>query len=155
MGKVRKGPAPKGDKTQIIQRVTEIVKLKLEGYTRSHIMQHGKKWGVTDDAIDKYIGTATKQIAEVSLASIEEHRDTIIGGLLNLYRAALRDSNNDLARKILMDLAKLKGLDQQVINHNVKLTREVIDVSDSDLTLLLESDDPTDDPTDDPQDDQI
>lgn len=127
------------------QRVSEVVDLLLDGRTRSFILQYAtnSNWGISDAQVDKYIGEANKQISEVNQGSIEESLALIMTNLLDLYRSH-KKSSPDLARKIMMDIAKLRGLDQNTVLLKVE-ARDLESTSDADLLSLLTPKGPEDD----------
>lgn len=133
--------AIKSTKAQIEQRLKEVQELLLDGRTRSFIVQYGSKWQVSDRQIDDYIAQATAIIKEINLASVQDNLALITANQWTLYRKAITDNNIPVARQLLMDLAKLRGLDQATINHIIEDKRELSDLSNADLEKLLEGPD--------------
>lgn len=133
--------ANKSTKAQIEQRLKEVQELLLDGRTRSFIVQYGSKWQVSDRQIDDYIAQATAIIKEINLASVQDNLALITANQWTLYRKAITDNNIPVARQLLMDLAKLRGLDQATINHIIEDKRELSDLSNADLEKLLEGTD--------------
>ena len=130
----------KSTNAEVNQRVAEIQDLILQGYTRSHILQYGSKWKVSDRQIDDYLGQAKMALKEINQATIGDNQAIIINGLWGLFRAARADGNIAEQHKILMSIAKLKGLEQQTINHVIEDKRQLQDLSDSELDAILEQD---------------
>lgn len=133
--------AKKSTKAEIDQRLKEVQELLLEGRTRSYIVQYGSKWQVVDRQIDDYIAQATALIKEINLASVQDNLALITANQWTLYRTAIKDNNIPVARQLLMDLAKLRGLDQATINHVIEDKRELADLSNADLEKMLEGSD--------------
>lgn len=133
--------ANKSTKAQIEQRLKEVQELLLDGRTRSFIVQYGSKWQVSDRQIDDYIAQATAIIKEINLASVQDNLALITANQWTLYRKAITDNNIPVARQLLMDLAKLRGLDQATINHIIEDKRELSNLSNADLEKLLEGTD--------------
>jgi flavin-binding protein dodecin len=131
----------KTTKAEVIQRVTEIKKLKLDGYTRTYIIQYGSKWSVSDRTIDEYISRATDEIREISLASTEEHRSSLVNAMYDLYRQAIKNGERQEASKLLMNIAKLTGSDQHVVQVAIE-KREFKDVSNDEFLKMLNPDEP-------------
>lgn len=130
----------KSTNAEVNQRVTEIQDLILQGYTRSHILQYGSKWQVSDRQIDDYLGQAKTALKEINQATIGDNQAIIINGLWGLFRAARADGNIAEQHKILMSIAKLKGLDQQTITHIIEDKRDLEHLSDADLDAILQQD---------------
>ena len=102
----------KATNAEIDQRLTEVQELLLEGRTRHFIVQHGSKWNISNRQIDDYISQATALIKEINAASVQDNMARITTNLWKLYRAAQASTNLSEANKILMNIAKLKGLEQ-------------------------------------------
>lgn len=129
----------KATKAQVIERVSQIKSLLLEGKARSSIQQFAAiNYQLTERVIDEYIARATLEIKEMSSAA---DRTLDLGILLErLYKMANeaeKKGDQKTASSILMNIAKLKGLDQQTINHIVQDSRELETLTDSDLDSLL------------------
>lgn len=129
----------KSTKAEYDQRVSEVQELLLSGRTRSFIIQYGSKWQVSDRQIDDYISSATKVIKEILLGKLEDNMAIISNNLWELFRFNKSEGNTAECHKILMSLAKLKGLDQQVINHVIDDKRELAHMTDAELERLLET----------------
>lgn len=130
----------KSTKAEVDQRVTEIQTLLLQGQTRSFIQRYAKnqQWGVGEDQVDKYMTQATQIIKEINLATVQDNMALISSNLWDLYRKASKDSNLSEQHKILMSIAKLKGLDQYTVNHIIQDEREHASLSDEELNAMLE-----------------
>ena len=131
-------PSKKSTKAEIDQRLTEIQELLLDGHTRHKILQYGSKWKVSNRTVDEYIAQATALLKEINQASVQDNLAIITANQWKLYRSSVKDGNLATARQILMDLAKLRGLEHQTINHIIQDTRELADLSDADLEKMLE-----------------
>lgn len=128
----------KSTKAEVDQRVSEITNLKLSGFTRSYIIQYGSKWGISDRQIDDYISMSTANIKEANQATLQDNLAMITTGLWEVYRKAKADGNLSEQHKVLMSLAKLKGLESYTVNHVIEDKRDHADLSDSDLDKLME-----------------
>lgn len=128
----------KSTKAQLEQRVKEVQELLLAGHTRSYVVQYGSKWKISDRQIDDYIAMANKIIKEINLISIQDNLALISSNLWDLFRKASLEQNLSEQHKILMSLAKLKGLDQHAITHIIEDKRELADLSDEELDAILE-----------------
>lgn len=135
MAKTKK---PKATQAEVNQRVKEIADQLLAGFTRSHILQYASNWGVSDRQVDEYIAQATAQIKEINSTTIQDNLALISSNQWDLYRKAIKENNLAVARQVLMDLAKLRGLDQMIVNHIIEDKREHADLSDADLDKALE-----------------
>ncbi len=122
-------------KAELDQRITDIQMLILDGHTRSHILQFGSVWKISERQIDDYIKTATDRIKESNKVSVQENLSIVTAQLWSLFRQARAVSNISEQRQILMSLAKLKGLDQQKLKPEIELTG-LEHLSDEELDAL-------------------
>lgn len=141
MSKAKKVPSPKSTQAEYNQRVAEVQVLLLEGRTRAFIIQYGAKWKVVDRQVDDYISEANFIIKEINNVTLQENLSLITTNLWNLYRSSLSSGNISEANKILMNIAKLRGLNENTINLTLQDKREHQDLSDEALDKLLNGDD--------------
>ncbi len=134
-----KKPTIKSTKAELDTRVTEVHSLILQGYTRTYILQYGSKWAISDRQIDDYISMATVIIKESNLASVQDNMAIITHGLWDAYRQAKTASNIPEQHKILMSIAKLKGLEQHTVNHVIEDKRDLAGMSDADLDSMMDN----------------
>ena len=127
----------KSTQAELNQRVSEVQALLLQGYTRSHILQYGSKWGVSDRQIEEYMSKATINLKEINSITLESNMALIASNLWDLFRKARAENNLSEQHKILMSLAKLKGLDQHAIHHVIEDKRQFSDLSDAELDRML------------------
>lgn len=133
----------KSTKIELSQRVKEVSGLLLEGRTRSHILQYGSDvWNISERQIDDYISMAWKNIREVNALDFKDNVSVVINNLWDVYRQARIDNDKKNALVALAQIAKIKGLDQQVINHVIEDKREMVHMSNDELELLLETSNP-------------
>lgn len=119
------------------ERITEVQKFLLNGYSRQYIHDYCKKiWGVETRQADSYIQKATESIREINSVDREDNLANITTNLWELFRNAKNNGDVDLARKILMDIGKLRGLDEQTVNHIVS-ERPLKDVPTEELVNAL------------------
>lgn len=134
----------KSTQAQMNQRITEVKELMLNGFTRSHIIQHGsEKWGITERQVDEYITRANAITKEINLLTLQDNLALITNGLWDVYRKAATQTPPNLSemRQTLQGIAKLKGLDQQTVNHVIEDKRELSDLTNADLDSILENPD--------------
>lgn len=125
----------KSTKVAIKTRIAQVRELLLSGHTRSHILELGKEnWDLADRQIDEYIQKATLEIEEVNKASAENMMACITSDLWILYRNNFR-TNPGLARGILLDIARLRGLDKLELTVNLK--REHKDATEEELSKAV------------------
>lgn len=123
------------------ERIAEVAKQLLRGYTRSQIMRFGANWGLKPRQMDEYIQWATKEIQEINKNSIEKDRAVILSNLWQLYGDPgdrEKGGNRDDNRKILMDIARIQGLDQYSVSHTIKDARELEELPDFELEAVLD-----------------
>lgn len=131
----------KSTQAELSLRVSEIQSLILQGYTRSHILKHASKWNLSDTQVDLYTAKAKEQIKEINQASLQDNLAVITTNQFQLFIQAKKDGNLAVARQLLMDLAKLKGLEQSTINHIIEDKRELETLSDDELSSILDGKD--------------
>lgn len=131
--------AKKSTKAQLDQRVSEVQALLLQGYTRSYLLQYASKWGISERQLQDYIAKATINIKEINQVSLQDNMALIASNLWDLFRKAREDKDLSEQHKILMSIAKLKGLDQHAITHIIEDKRELAEMSDEDLDMALEA----------------
>ena len=133
--------SPKSTQAQLSQRVTEVQALLLQGFTRCYLLQYGAKWKISPRQMDEYISMATIQIKEINMLSIQDNMALISSNLWDLFRVAGKDNNRSEQHKILMSIAKIRGIDQHAITHIIEDRRELESLSDLELEQLLEQPD--------------
>jgi hypothetical protein len=123
-------------RTDVIIRANIALDMILNGYTRKDIIAHGEslKWGVNHRKIDAYIILAKELLCELNKVSASENLAMITQNLWSLYRK--NTTNPEFCRKVLMDIAKLRGLDQ--IKVVVDDRRDFKDLPDDALDKYLE-----------------
>lgn len=126
----------KGTNAEVSQRVLEVQGLLLEGRTRHFILQYSAKWQLEERQVDNYIAQATALIKEINSLSAADNLALITMNQWTLFRNAVRDGEGEQARKILMDIAKVRGLGQD-ITHIIEDKRDLAELSDSALDELL------------------
>jgi hypothetical protein len=122
---------------QVQERVTEVQRYLLNGYTRQYVLEQAQMlWGTATRTTDEYIKKATEAIREINLVQRDDNLASITSNLWDLFRNS-RDRNDfGEARQALMSIAKLRGLDIQVIEHFVN-ERPLKNVSDKELDEAL------------------
>lgn len=128
---------PRASDAEIQLREAKAKEMLLDGFTRAEIVREcSKLYGVSARQIDDYIKVAREEIAEINQVDAKETLSTILKNQWKLFRKAVLKDNDQLARQILMDIAKLKGLEQINVNHVIE-QREFKDISDEELDKLL------------------
>lgn len=123
------------------RRCTEVQAWILDGHTRHEIIRLGSHWKVSSRQIDDYLAGARDKIYEANSASVKENVAVISRNLWRLYRMALDEGDIGEANKVLMNLAKVKGLDQVTVTNIIDDKREHADKSDEELLDGLEDGD--------------
>ena len=138
-------PKPKSTKkttkstnAEIIQRLSEIKDLLLSGQTRSDIQRYAtnQNWGVGPDQVDKYMSQATKEIQEVAQADATTDISVLIRNLWDLVNKN-KSTNPNVARQALMDIAKLRGMDQTTVNHTFKRDEKLASLSEDEFEKAM------------------
>lgn len=120
---------PRAPKAVVISRITQVQELLLSGQTRKQILRHAAEhWKLAERQVDDYIAKATEEIEEANASSAERHLALITANLWVLYRD--NRSSPSLARELLMDIAKLRGVDKEEMTLHL---RKYTGASDDDL----------------------
>lgn len=124
----------KATNVQIIQRLSEVKTLLLQGKTRSEIQRYAtnQNWGVGSDQVDKYMSEATREIKEVVQQDSSTDISILIANLWDIINKN-KSTNPQVARQALMDIAKLRGMDQVTVNHTFKRDEDLAKLSDEDF----------------------
>lgn len=133
-----KAHGKKSDKTTVNQRVKEIVDLKLQGGTRSHIFQHASDegWDLSDRMVDELIKKATDQLQEINSENIKATQATIVAAMWKVYRLASKIGNITEMRLTLQGIAKVMGLEESTVNHVIR-DEQLQELDDVELDRLL------------------
>lgn len=116
-------------------RVEAVCELLLNGYTRAYILDYAEDhWKVAERQVDEYIALATLKIEEITTNSAENCLAIITSNLWSLYRRWVKREPGN-ARMILLDLAKLRGLDR--IQLDIKVDRPLKDLSNEELAKAI------------------
>ena len=128
----------KATNAEIIQRLSEIRDLLLEGKTRFAILEYAGKWNLSDSQVDNYIASATAQIKEVAQQDASTDISLIVSNLWDLFNKN-KSTNPQVARQCLMDIAKIRGMDQTTVNHTFKRDEDLAKLSDEDFDKKMEA----------------
>lgn len=111
-------------------RIAEVTRMLLSGKSRAEIVEYAlETWSVKTRQADEYIATATSRIEEANKNEAPRNLALITAALWDIA-AGNRISEPDVSRKALMDIAKLRGLDREELNVNVRHHK---DADDSEL----------------------
>lgn len=121
----------KATNAEMIQRLSEVKSLLLSGQTRSEILEYVRKsgWNIVDSQVDNYIAKSTQEIKEVVQADTTTDISILIKNLWDLINSH-KTTNPQVARQALMDIAKLRGHDQQTVNHIIKRSDDLAKLSE-------------------------
>lgn len=129
-------PNPRATDLQVFNRVLEVQAMLLDGYTRSEVIRFiTASHKVGEDQIDKYIAKAKDLNREVNLVTAAENLDLITKNLWNIYRQCMKTDNLSEANKVLMNIAKLRGLEQ--ISIVIEDKREYEHLTDEELEAAI------------------
>lgn len=127
----------KSTEAEIDLRVSEVQDLLLNGETRHKIVRFGSKWGISARQIDDYIAAARERIKEINATSLQENMALVTTNLWRIFRASVIEGDLAEANKALMNLAKVKGLENYTVTHVIEDKRELADLPDAELDRLL------------------
>jgi len=123
------------------QRVISITQMLQLFYTRKQIIQNvSEPWNISERQIDFYIRRATNVILEMNKNTIEQNQATILSAQAALFRTCIKEKNASTARQILMDMAKIRGLDQATLTVNVLRDKDLMNLSDDELDAITRQD---------------
>ncbi len=121
------------------ERITIVQDLLLCGLTRSEILKECSTWKLSERQMDTYISKATATIKEINAVERDDNMAAITTNLWRLFRKNRDFGDLDKAEKNLMNIAKLKGLEETTINHIVK-ERPLLEIPDEELEAILSYD---------------
>lgn len=122
---------PKATRAEKENRALAVQELLLDGRSRSFILDYGaENWKLSTRQMDEYIRIATQELTQANEKSAEHNLALITGNLWGLVREN-RAMTPNVSRQALMDIAKLRGLDQ--VDINLHVDRPLKDVSDEEL----------------------
>lgn len=127
----------RSDKIEYNNRINEIANLLTVGYTRSYVQEYGLKWSVSERQIDLYIVKAWKKIKEINDLTLQDNLSMVTNQLWDLYRDARANNDRMNANKALAQLAKIKGLEVNTVNHIIEDQRDLVNMTNEDLDNLL------------------
>ena len=122
----------KASDAEIELRIHEVKNLLSDGCTRADIVRYtAKKWGLAKRQTDEYITRAKEELRELNSANFKDKLSQITSCLWKLYKKA--EDAPAVQHQIIMSIAKMQGLDQQIINHVIEDKREL---SETDVEAL-------------------
>ncbi len=126
----------KSTQVEINLRILKVQKLLLRGHGRPYIIRFAAKtWNISDRQTDDYITKASEEINEINKGCAEHNLAVITSNLWSMYRTYLKKKETANARTILLDIAKLRGLDR--IDINLRVERPYKDVKDAELFAIV------------------
>lgn len=130
-------PFKKSTDAEVSARVTTVTGYLMDGYTKSDIIRFTSSWSVSSRQIETYIAQATAAIKEVNQLTLQENQGMILRNLWQLFKDARIAEDRPEQHKVLMSIAKLKGLDQMTVNHFIEDKRELAEMSDEELEAII------------------
>lgn len=126
----------KSTKAELIQRVTEVGELLLEGRTRHEIFRIvTTKYSCSERTVDDYIALARVEIEEINKSRLEHDVSILMRNLWKLYREADKTSDK-LA--VVKEIMRIKGIGSTNLNLFIEDKRELSEMSDEELASMLE-----------------
>lgn len=130
-------PTAKATEAETIQRLSEVKSLLLQGKTRSDILEYAGKWAIERSRTDELIARATEQIQEIAQADTASDISVILRNLWDIINAN-KATNPQVARQALMDIAKLRGMDQTTVNHTFKRDEKLAALSEDEFDAAMQ-----------------
>lgn len=87
---------------------------------------------------DEYIARANVVLSELNEIDRADNLKLIVNNYWEIYREAKESKDHWLMMATLKEIGRVKGLDQQTINHVVSDERKLSHLSDEELDQLLE-----------------
>ena len=120
------------------KRILKIHDLLLEGKSRPQILEYcSTEYGMQRAAGDVLIQQASKVIRE----DLESRREAILADILakqeRIYTETMTIQNHAVARLVLMDKAKLVGIEKQRVVHSLEVAPEIAALTDEELDAKL------------------
>lgn len=121
-------------------RIVKVYKLLLDSKSRPEIMEYCRKYmGLERAATDNLIKEATVRINQDMAAVAPTALASILHRQNKLYDAAEKADNLAVARQILMDQAKLRGIGSTNVNITVEDKDELAHLTDEELRAFYGS----------------
>lgn len=134
----RKPTSKKPTKVEYTDRVKEIYHMLLDGKYRPEIQEFArKKWDLSRAAIDNMMKAASDIIRE----DLEQSREAMLADILRkqerIYNETMITQNHVVARQVLMDKAKLIGVEKSRVVHSIEIDEELSKTDDDSLNVEL------------------
>jgi archaellum biogenesis ATPase FlaH len=111
----------RANKAQIRLRIEEVKNFLLIGKTVGYIKRSlSEKYSVTERMVAEYVKVATAEINEINKDGAKNLLAKLVHNQWSLYVKALRAEDVGLCDKIIMNIAKLRGLDVQKVVHEMR-----------------------------------
>lgn len=98
--------------SEVDQRISKIFHMLLKSTPRSEIMLLGEEWLISTRNMESLLSRARKRIKEILLKDDEEALGSLVHMAYKLYDDAVNNKEFEVARKLLADLVKMRGLEQ-------------------------------------------
>lgn len=130
----------KANATEMEIRVEKVLNHILMGRGRPWIVRFAaKEWGLASRMVDELMARARDEMKAINAGNREETIEQIISNYWLLYRQAMHKQDHYLALSVLKEVARVKGLNQDMVVHTIDDKRETKDVEDADLEKALEA----------------
>lgn len=127
-------PYRKATRAERAIRLSEIKQMLLNMRSRPDIVRHAAKlWGLEYRQTDVYIKWANEEIQQVIGKDKRKIANQIIAAQMDLYQLAKDNGDLPVARGLLMDIAKIAGVN---IDHVIMEHRELNSLPEEELTAL-------------------
>lgn len=135
----RKPTSKKPTKIEYTDRVKEIYHMLLDGKYRPEIQEFAsKKWDLSRAAIDNMM----KAASDIMRDDLEKSREAMLVDILRkqekIYHETMINQNHAVARQVLMDKAKLIGVEKSRVVHSIEADEEILKMNDDELSEILD-----------------
>jgi len=118
-------PYKKATKQVVADRVDQVYQLLMKHRSRQDIIEYcAEHFDVTERQTDMYLSRARERYLRIANQDPEEALQDLLTKASDLYERATESGDLEVARKLVSDLTRMRGLDrQQEINVNVRQER--------------------------------
>lgn len=124
----------KATDAEITLRIRAVTRLVLHNRGRAFIIRYAsEKWGLSERWTEEMISRANDEILKENKTDIVKTKTLIIRNQWDIFYKAIKTKNLFLARQMLLDIAKIEGLEKATL---VIEDRALADLTEDELKAL-------------------
>jgi len=124
--------APRANIAEQQKRIIEVIEMISKGTMGTRLLQTvASRYGVSERTAYDLIAYAKERLVEDSKETVDQARQTILANYWDIIEDTKKAKEYSTTVSALKEVSKLKGLDQQIINHNVTISKELEEIPDA------------------------